>query len=386
MNRLLLTITLASLLVACSAPAEPGNEPGNEADASSTMPAPSTTAPTTTPPATAAGDPSCESVVADLSTREQLAQLVVVGVEGGDPTATAALVRDERIGGIFIGGNETALLTGDALDQVQQAADVPVSVAVDDEGGRVQRLDMLDGDLPSAREMARTMTPEQVRALAEKRGQQLRARGVTVDYAPILDVTEGPADGVIGDRSFSGDPAVAREYALAFANGLTGAGVQPVLKHFPGHGRAAGDSHASLVRTPPLAELREHDLVPYDRIEEYGDAAVMIGHLDVPGLTGGEAASLSPATYRLLREDFGFAGPAVTDDLGAMRAVTDRYPLPEAVLAALRAGADQALWSSGGPVGPVLDRLEEAVASGELPAERVRESLDRVLLAKGVCD
>jgi beta-N-acetylhexosaminidase len=249
----------------------------------------------------------------------------------------------------------------------------------------VQRIDTLVGSIPSAREMARTMSAAEVRDLAEERGKQLRDRGVTVDYAPDTDVSDQPARSVIGDRAFSADPDVVRQYALAFAEGLQAAGVRPVLKHFPGHGRADGDSHQSLVATPPLDDLRDNDLVPYEQIGEYGEVGVMVGHLDVPGLTSGAPASLSEDAYRLLRTEYEFTGPAITDDLGAMRAISDQYSLPEAVLRALDAGADQALWSSGGRTAEVLDRLEQALGSGDLPEQRVREALARVLLAKGTC-
>ncbi|PXY31884.1 glycoside hydrolase family 3 N-terminal domain-containing protein [Prauserella muralis] len=388
MNRLLLPIVLVFLLAACGSASERGSATVPGTAASKPPPTTSTAASSSeAPPTTGSADsaPDCAPVIAELSPRERVAQLLVVGVEPSDPAAATALVRQEQVGGIFIGGNATDLLTGNALDRLQQAARVPVSIAVDDEGGRVQRVDELDGELPSAREMAGTMTPEEVRALAEQRGRALLARGVTVNYAPTVDVTGEAADAAIGDRSFSADPAVARRYALAFATGLADAGVRPVLKHFPGHGHASGDSHTGLVTTPPLAELRKTDLRPYERIGEYGDVSVMVGHLTVPGLTGDQPASLSPRAYELLRTDYGFTGPVVTDDVGAMRAITDRYPLPDAVLRALQAGADQALWSSGGDVGPVLDRLEQAVAAGELPAQRVEESLRRVLLAKGAC-
>jgi len=158
-----------------------------------------------------------------------------------------------------------------------------------------------------------------------------------------------------------------------------------VLKHFPGHGHASGDSHQGLVRTPPLAQLRTLDLVPYQGLPDYGPVAVMVGHLDVPDLTNGAAATLSPPVYQLLRGEFGFTGPVLTDDLGAMRAITEQYSLPDAVLKALQAGADQALWSSGGRTDEVLDRLVRAVGSGELPESRVRESVTRVLAAKNAC-
>ncbi|KMS90441.1 glycoside hydrolase family 3 N-terminal domain-containing protein [Prauserella rugosa] len=321
---------------------------------------------------------------ADMSPREKVAQLVVVGVETG-AEETQQIVRDEQIGGLFVGGNATDLFTSGALKSVQDVADVPVSIAIDDEGGRVQRLDELVGDMPSAREMAQTMSPQEVRQLAVERGREMRERGVTVDYAPDVDLTDEPASEAIGDRSFSTDPATAREYAKAFGDGLQEAGIKPVIKHFPGHGNASGDSHVGDVTTPPLSELRNHDLKPYERIGEYGDVGVMVGHLTVPGLTEDQPASISPAAYKLLRDDYSFNGPVVTDDLGAMKAITDRHSLPDAVLLALKAGADQALWSSGGNVAPVLDRLEKAVRDGELSQERVDTSLTRVLRAKDAC-
>jgi beta-N-acetylhexosaminidase len=111
----------------------------------------------------------------------------------------------------------------------------------------------------------------------------------------------------------------------------------------------------------------------------------MIGHLNVPGLTDGLPASLSPAAYRLLRTDYHFSGVTITDDLAAMRAVSDRYPLPEAVLAAFRAGADVALSTTSTGVGPVLDRLQAAVADGRLAEEGVNASAARILAAKGWC-
>ena len=354
----------------------------------------STPQPASTPPLlspTAAASPRaaatnpCAAVIAELAPRQKLAQLLVVGVSPTDPAAAVRLVRDEQVGGIFIGGNPTTLLRDNALAPVRQAARHNISIAVDEEGGRVQRIDQLDGPIPSARAMAKTMTVDQVRELARTRGDQLRARGVTVDFAPSLDVSAQPDDGPIGDRSFSDDPATARAYGLAFATGLSEAGVRPVLKHFPGHGHARGDSHDGSVTTPPLDSLRTNDLVPYRSIGDFGDASVMVGHLSVPDLTGGTPASISPQAYRLLRGEYRFTGPVITDDLGAMKAITDAYSLPDAVLRALLAGADQALWSSGGDVGPVLDRLERALADGELPATRVTDALARVLPAKHAC-
>lgn len=349
---------------------------------SSSRPAgPSTT---TASPSTAASP--CDGVIASLPPRRRLAQLLMVGVDPGRVEPAAELVRTVGVGGIFVGGNDTALLAGDGIDRVQAASTVPLTVAIDEEGGRVQRIDELDGPIPSPRAMARDLTTEQVRDLARRRGAAMRARGVTVDFAPVVDVSGQPDDAVIGDRSFGQDPDTVTRYAGAFANGLRDSDVLPVLKHFPGHGRASGDSHESTVVTPPLAELEAVDLVPYRRLlGEDQPVAVLVGHVDVPGLTAGQPATLSPATYELLHGELDFDGVSFTDDLAAMKAVTARYTLPEAVVTALTAGVDVAFWSSPAQLDEVLDLLEKAVATGRLPRQRVDEALDRVLRAKGLC-
>jgi beta-N-acetylhexosaminidase len=369
--------------------------------------------------------PNCAAVVAAMPARARLAQRLMVGVQGDDPAGTAATVRDTQVGGIFIGGNATALLQNQALRGVQAMARIPLVVAVDDEGGRVQRIDALDGNLPSARTMARTMTPPQVRDVARARAKKLLARGITMNMAPDVDVSEQHADDVIGDRSFSADPDVVIQYATAYAQGQREAGIVTVLKHFPGHGHAGGDSHRGRVTTPPLAQLKAVDLKPYAALlgpagplADTSRTAVMVGHLDVPGLTtegplagpsistegplaspsistegplAGSGistdlpSSLTPAVYRLLRGEYGFDGMVVTDDLGGMRAITGTFALPQAVEKALSAGAEMALWSTGGRVTPVLDGLEQALASGRLDGALNATAVERILAAKGAC-
>jgi beta-N-acetylhexosaminidase len=349
---------------------------------SSSRQEPAAAAPTTTPPP----DPNtCTPMVAAMSPRDRLTQRLMVGVDPADPAAAAATVRDWHVGGIFIGGDPTALLQNDALAKVQAAAPTKVAVAVDDEGGRVQRIDALDGDLPSARDMAK-QAPEQVRALAEERGRQLLARGVTWDLAPDVDVSDQPRTDVIGDRSFSDDPAVVTRYAGAFEEGLRAAGVYGVLKHFPGHGHSSGDSHKGRVSVPPLDQLKQADLVPYTDLLarlDHEKVGVMVGHLDVPGLTDTLPSSLTPAVYQLLRTEYHFDGLVMTDDLGAMKAISGSLTPAQASRTALQAGADVALVSSVAPPAPILAALQQALDAGALPGNDV--AVERVLAAKGLC-
>jgi beta-N-acetylhexosaminidase len=205
---------------------------------------------------------------------------------------------------------------------------------------------------------------------------------VTVDYAPVLDVTGD--DGVIGDRSFADDPATVARAGIAFAKGLRDGGVLPVAKHFPGHGATGADSHKGLpVVDTPLARLRARHLAPFKAAIDAGLPAVMVGHLLARELDPERPASLSPAALRLLRQDLGFHGLVTTDAL-EMGAITDGWGLPQAGELAIEAGVDQLLIGlPDPPVTAVLDRLEAAVRAGRLSRTRVAEAFAHVQAAKG---
>src|SRR3984957_4248425 len=318
---------------------------GHSSHRPNSAPASSSSAKPTPPAKAACGDPA--AILSSMTTRDKLAQLLMVGVHGGDDAQ--AVVTNNHVGGIFIGSwTDLSMLTNGMVKNLSASTALPVAVSVDEEGGRVARLSKLIGAAPSARVLAQTHTPDEVYGMALDRGHRMRGLGVTVDFAPDVDVTDAPDDTVIGDRSFGSDPATVTEYAGAYARGLRDAGLLPVLKHFPGHGHGSGDSHTGGVVTPPLAQLQTNDLVPYRTLVTASPVGVMVGHLQVPGLTGGEPASLSRAAVQLLRTGTGynapaFDGPVFTADLSSMAAVNERYSVPEAVLRSLQAGADVAL-------------------------------------------
>jgi len=322
------------------------------------------------------------------STRDKLAQLLMVGVKDGKDAK--AVVINHHVGGIFVGSwTDLSMLTnGDLKGLVDTAGPLRLAVSVDEEGGRVSRLKKLIGAAPSAKELAQTMTVDQVYNFELDRGRKIAGAGFSIDFAPVVDVTDAPDDSAIGDRSFGSDPDKVSAYAEASLRGLRDAGLTPVLKHFPGHGHGSGDTHTGGVITPPLDQLKTNDLVPYRKLVTQPKVAVMVGHLQVPGLTGDDPASLSPAAVQLLRTGTGydappFDGPVFSDDLSSMGAISSKYGVPDAVLRALQAGIDVALWVTTDEVPAVLDRLEHAVQTGELPMQRVDESLIRVARMKG---
>ncbi len=379
--RVLVTLgALSALLLACS---HSGEHPAAAQPTTPEAPA--------TPPA-APEDPAAPAAVVcgdvtQLPRRDKLAQLLMVGVR--DAADARAVVTDHHVGGIFVGSwTDLSMLNDGSLNAITGAAGPwALAVSVDEEGGRVSRLSSLIGSSPSARVLAQTKTPDEVYGIALDRGQKMRNLGITVDFAPDVDLSDAADDTVIGDRSFGTDPATVAEYAGAYARGLHDAGVTPVFKHFPGHGHASGDSHTGGVSTPPLEQLKADDLVPYQSLVTQPGAAVMIGHMQVPGLTGDQPASLSPAAVDLLRSGGyggpGFGGVVYTDDLSSMAAISSRYGVGEAVLRALQAGVDVALWVTTDEVPAVLDHLEQAMDAGTLSMQTVDAAAGRVVAAKG---
>ncbi|MCZ9294833.1 glycoside hydrolase family 3 N-terminal domain-containing protein [Corynebacterium meitnerae] len=315
--------------------------------------------------------------------RERVASLMVVGAASYDD-ARAAL--EQGAGGLIIPSwADPRLLTeeGRNINALRAEFKRPFIVAIDFEGGRVQRHAQILGSFPSPRDLAKQPN-DVIRATAFDIGSRLREYGINVDYAPLLDLDVTDLN-IVGDRAFGPSPERVSEVATQFSQGLVDAKVAPTYKHFPGHGRASGDTHHTLAVTPHVDELNGLDLAPYAVVlPKFPTASVMVGHMAVPGLGPNDTpASLNPAIYELLRTGnypggSPFTGVAVTDDLSGMRAITDHMSTPEAVRRAIAAGADQALWSTGADLPAAIDGVVAAVHNGEIPEERITTAATRV--------
>ena len=288
--------------------------------------------------------------------------------------------RDRRIAGFLVQGPVTEHVWRRIAELQDFAGRVPLIFAVDEEGGRVQRLAEVVGRLPSAAAQT-ARSPAEVAEVAADHARKMHQLGFTMNFAPVIDVGAGEG---IGDRSFSDDPATVTEYGMATVEGLSAGGIVPVVKHFPGHGAATADTHEQLASTAPLGELRQRDLIPFAAVVGATDAAVMVGHLQVPGLTGGMPASLSPAAIDgVLRSELGHSGLIVTDSL-VMGAIRSQWSVSEAALLAVSAGADLALVGSLEDAAAAFAEIETAVDEGRLSLERLNDAATNVLRAKGV--
>jgi beta-N-acetylhexosaminidase len=339
-----------------------------------------------------AGGCTTASAVHAWSLRRTAAQVVVVPVEEDDVGAVADEVA-RGAGGVILFGSSAPADLGDRLARLlaQAPGGIAPVVMTDEEGGAVQRMADLVGDLPSARAMARDLTPVQVRRLAGRVGARMRDAHVTMDLAPVLDLDDRPGPSATnpdGTRSFGIDPRVARTYGLAFARGMRSAGVVPVVKHFPGLGHATTNPDDAPAWTLPWSVLRAQGLRPFRAAVAAGLPAVMVTTARVPGLSRLPATLSRRVITGQLRHRLGFHGLVMTDSLSAGAVAAAGYSVPTAAALAVEAGADQLLFDApaghqGRTMRRVVRSLVGAVRDGALPRSRLERAAVHVLDAKG---
>ncbi len=328
------------------------------------------------------------AMVADWDAPRLAGQVIVGRYEGTDAQAAGDLVRDLHLAGVCVTAENVvdATQVRETTDAVAAAAGAdgrgfPPVLGVDQEGGTVSHLRGIATEFPSFSSAGRALQEEgpegraAVREAARTTGLELRDLGFTWVYAPVADVTIGSADPTIGSRSPSTDPGVAARAVASAVAGYNRAGIVSTTKHFPGHGAVTQDSHLTLPRLDTdLSGLRERELPPFEAAVERGAPSVMVGHLDVPGLSdAGVPTSLAPETYAFLRDDLGFDGVAITDSLGMGAVSVD----PRPALSALNAGADLLLM-------PAQTRATHRIVTGaiedeRIPRERIEEAAARVV-------
>ena len=327
------------------------------------------------------GDP-LEVLMDSLTLEQKVGQIFLARCP---ETGAAEAVRQYHLGGFVLFDRDFEGETPSSMAQkiagYQGVSDIPLLIAVDEEGGAVARLANHPAfDLPqyeSAAAVGASGDPADACTMGQTIGAYLKEYGFNMDFAPDADVNTNPDNPIIGTRAFSSDAAIAAEMAAAAADGLRTGGILPTLKHFPGHGDTAEDSHTALAVTyKTLDELQACELLPF--AADTGLHAVMVGHIAAPNVTGdGTPATLSPQLVALIPDAENTL--IVTDSL-AMDAITAAYTPGEAAVQALQAGCDVLLMPNSLP--EAYAAVLEAVQNGTISEERLDRSVNKILLYK----
>ena len=322
--------------------------------------------------------------------RRRIGQLLIGSFAGSDvPVEMRSLAREFDLGGITIfrrlGNIESPeQVAGLAFDIRSLGRELPAWVGIDQEGGRVARLRSPFTEWPPMAVLGRSDKPELAKKFARALAAELAAVGISLDYAPVLDIHTNPKNPVIGDRALGETPDVVSRLGRIIIEELQRAGVAACGKHFPGHGDTASDSHVELpiVEHPP-DRLRAVEFVPFKEAIAAGVAFIMTAHVRVTTIDDERPATLSPKiVQKILREELGFAGVIVSDDL-QMNAITNSYTLGDAAVAAIAAGCDTLLVCGVGAVADielqvqVLEALVHAVEDQRLTIGQIERALAR---------
>jgi len=321
--------------------------------------------------------------------RREIGQLLIAGFDGHQISPELrSLAREFGLGGVILFARnvvEPEQVAELAFDASRLTPELPCWVSVDQEGGRVARLKAPFTEWPPMATLGRSGDVELADRFARALASELKSVGITLDYAPVLDIHTNPKNPVIGDRALAEKAEHVARLGAAIVRALQTEGIAACGKHFPGHGDTSTDSHVELplVEHPP-ERLREVEFAPFRAAIDAGVATIMTAHVLVPALDERRPASLSSAIVRdLLREELRYEGVILSDDL-EMKAIAAEYEVPSAAVLAIEAGCDGVLICSGhhDTQAAALEAIIHAVEDERVPLRRVEDALKRQRRAK----
>jgi len=340
----------------------------------------------------------------EVTLDEKIGQMLKVGFRGLSVDENSPIAEDIKkyhIGGVVLFDydvpRDTALRNISSPGQVQNLvqdlqrfADIPLIIAIDQEGGRVARLKPRYGfeKSVSAQYLGSLQNADSTRKYAHQTGQTLSELGINTNLAPVVDVNINPENPVIGgiERSFSDDPSVVTRHARLYIETLHEYGIITTLKHFPGHGSSRDDSHLGVVDVTDYWKQKE--LVPYRNLIESGTAdIVMTAHIFNAALDSTYPATLSkPIITGILRDSLGFNGVVMSDDL-QMKAIRTEYGLKETIKMSIQAGVDILSFANNSIFDAEIAAkahgiINELVEEGSLSEDRINQSYDRIMSLK----
>lgn len=328
--------------------------------------------------------------IKELSIQEKIGQMIIIGMDTNYITdRIKIMITKYKIGGIIL-YRKNFHTYQEMLDLISQLKDlnkgnkIPLWIAIDQEGGRVNRMPKEILNLPSANLIATKGGMEDVEKSAEIIGKILKQSGYNLNFAPVLDIKRFENNHAIGDRCYGENKEYVTKYGMAFMKKLQKQGIVSVIKHFPGHGATKRDSHYFLpIIKKTMEYLEKEDMYPFEQAIKNGADAILVGHLFIKNVTGIYPASLSRKfIVKYLRKKYRYHGLIITDDL-KMRAIKFVYGSELAVKKAFEAGNDVIVFRfNKEEEKQVIGKIVRLVQEGKIKESRINRSVSRIIKMK----
>ncbi len=329
---------------------------------------------------------------------EKVGQMMMVTFRGATANEAAkTLIQEVGVGGIIYYNWTNQLSSPEQVKylskSLQDLSKIPLFIAVDQEGGKVARLKEGFTISPGNQAIGDSGDPKIAEQLAFVMGQEMKAVGINMNLAPVVDVNVNPLNPVIGSRSYSNKPEIVVQYGRSALDGYHKAGVLTTLKHFPGHGDVAIDSHTDLpIVNKSMEEWEQTELYPFAKLAKETDA-IMTAHILVPSMDVDNCATLSKKVISYLRENIGFQGLVITDSLVMEGVLKQSKTIEMAAIQAINAGSDLLLFGgkmlnqerkelSPEEIKHIHQSIVDAVNNGLILEERIDQAVRRILQAK----
>lgn len=325
-----------------------------------------------------------------MSLDEKIGQLVIVGLDGLAPDINITnLIKVHKVGGVILFGNnikdsnQLVKLTN-SFKTINSQNKIPLFISVDEEGGRVSRMPSEIKKLPSNQVIGKTNGGDLSYNIGKVIGEELKLFGFNMNFAPVLDINSNPNNSVIGDRSFGNNPAIVTKLGIKTMKGISYSNIIPVIKHFPGHGDTAVDSHVGLpVVNKDLKSLSSFELEPFKEAMKNNADTIMVAHILLNKIDPVYPSSMSKSVITdILRKSLDFSGVVITDDM-TMGAIMKNYEIGDAAVKSINAGSDIVLVCHGfNNELEVINSLKAALNNNVISESRIDKSVYRILKLK----
>lgn len=326
----------------------------------------------------------------ELNLTEKIGQMIMIGLDTNYITERIkTMITKYKIGGVILYRKNFNTYTDmikliNDLKNLNKENKIPLFIAIDQEGGRVNRMPPEIKNLPPANKLASLNNKETIINSTKITGEILKKSGFNLNFAPVLDIKRFDDGHPIGDRCYGKTKEEVVEYAIPVMKELQNQGIVSVIKHFPGHGATKQDSHALLpVINSSIKNLQNEDMYPFEDAINQGADAILVSHLLIPKITGIYPASLSRkfiTTY--LRRNYRYRGLVITDDL-KMKAIKLIYGADLAVEKAFKAGNDIIVFRfNHSEEVRILEKITHLVKKGKIKGHRINRSVKRIIKIK----